>query len=451
MDILEQVSASMQEVLTTQAERIAEETALVKRQRKFTGPSLSQTLVFGWLDNPDASLDELTQMAADVGVQVSPQALEQRFNQTTACFLKGLLEASLEQMIAGEPTALEMLQRFEGVYLVDGSTLVLPDELAEVWQGCGGSSPVHTSSSLKLQVRWDLCRGALGMELTHGRESDRNSIFQSETLPHGSLRLTDLGYFDLKQFEELGASDSYWLSRVQSQCVLYSVEAGPEGEERLHRYELVEFLRRQTLDQVDVEVLLGAEAQLPCRLIACRVPAVVANERRRKLRAQSKKKGKTPSQRRLELANWTLLATNADQALIPFKAAFVLARLRWQVELLFKLWKSHGKIDDWRSRKPWRILCEVYAKLIGVIIQHWLLLASGWRFGKKSLVKAARTVGKHITSMACAFGRTGQARAERVREVLETIRNRVQSGCSMNSRNAEPNAYQLLLALEFEP
>ena len=81
----------------------------------------------------------------------------------------------------------------------------------------------------------------------------------------------------------------------------------------------------------------------------------------------------------------------------------VLARVRWQIELMFKLWKSYGYIDQWRSEKPWRILCEVYAKLIAMIIQHWILLTGGWHYPKKSLVKASKVVVKHAFSIASAL------------------------------------------------
>jgi hypothetical protein len=49
------------------------------------------------------------------------------------------------------------------------------------------------------------------------------------------------------------------------------------------------------------------------------------------------------------------------------------SRLRWQIERLFRLWKEHGHIDEWRSKKPWRILCEVYGKLAAMLIQQWLI------------------------------------------------------------------------------
>jgi len=48
----------------------------------------------------------------------------------------------------------------------------------------------------------------------------------------------------------------------------------------------------------------------------------------------------------------------------------VLLKIRWQIELLFKLWKSHGRVDEWRTKKPARIVCEIYAKLIGLVVQH---------------------------------------------------------------------------------
>ena len=77
--------------------------------------------------------------------------------------------------------------------------------------------------------------------------------------------------------------------------------------------------------------------------------------------------------------------------------------MRWQIELLFKLWKSHGRVDESRSTKPWRILCEVYAKLLAMLVQHWVFLVSFWAYPDRSLTKAAQTVQKHALHLASAF------------------------------------------------
>jgi hypothetical protein len=55
------------------------------------------------------------------------------------------------------------------------------------------------------------------------------------------------------------------------------------------------------------------------------------------------------------------------------------------------LWKNHGKIDSWRTEKPWRILCELYAKLLAMIVQHWVFLVTCWQYANRSLQKAAKT------------------------------------------------------------
>lgn len=380
--------------------------------------------------------------------------MDQRFTQSSATFLSEVLSASVCKVISGEPSAISILRRFNGVYLLDSSTVVLPDELAEVWKGCGGSSPKNTSSSLKLHVRWDLLSGGIGLELTDGCQSDTQSSFQHQTLPQGCLRLTDLGFFSLAVLEEIGQSGNYWLTRVKSQCAFYvrSKEADSDDNRSLNNcYDLADFLRKQKSERIHLNILLGAKAKLPCRLIALRVPPKVANERRRKIKANAKNKGKTVSKKRLELANWLILATNASENMISFDEALVLARLRWQIELLFKLFKSKGKIDEWRTEKPDRILCEIYAKLIGIIIQHWMLLASGFCFGNKSLTKAARTIRQHIITVTCAFAEVGCVRFQLLKDALKTIKQCIQFGCKMNTRKKHPNAYQLLLYLEQNP
>jgi hypothetical protein len=66
--------------------------------------------------------------------------------------------------------------------------------------------------------------------------------------------------------------------------------------------------------------------------------------------------------------DWTILLTNVPHELLSIDEALVLARCRWQIELCWKLWKQVGKVDTWRSAKPYRILTEIYAKLLGCVI-----------------------------------------------------------------------------------
>lgn len=438
MSIIPRIADAMQTVLTTTADIVACATGFIQRQRKLSGSTFVQTLVFGWLANPDASLDELTQTAASLGVDISPQALDQRFTIQASEFLKQTLENAVATLIAAEPVAIPILQRFNGVYIQDSSVVVLPDELSEIWQGLGGNSPKNTSSSVKLQVRLDMNTGELdGPHLQSGRRHDRGSHIQEKPLPEGSIRIADLGYFSLKRMKSIKAQGAFWLSRIRSQCMFYDLDG--------RKWELVEFLSKHCHEEnpkLDVSILLGARERIPCRLMAACVPKEVVAQRRGKLKADALRRRVKPSKNQLALAKWTVLVTCAPPELLSLDEALVLKRIRWQIELLFKLWKSCGHVHQWRSEKPLRILCELYAKLVAMVIQHWILLSGCWQYPDRSLHKAAQTVRKHAMHLAIALG---SGCFWRLLEALEIIQRCIAAGCRLNKRRKQPNTYQLLM------
>src|SRR5262249_24099193 len=112
----------------------------------------------------------------------------------------------------------------------------------------------------------------------------------------------------------------------------------------------------------------------------------------------------------------------------------------WQVELLFKLWKSHGEIKTSRSTKPWRVLCEVLAKLLAMVLQHWVLLTGCWSCPSRSLVKAAHTVRQHALHLASHL-----ADPPALAAAIGIVHRALAAGCRINRRKKKPNTYQLLL------
>jgi hypothetical protein len=114
----------------------------------------------------------------------------------------------------------------------------------------------------------------------------------------------------------------------------------------------------------------------------------VPGKRKPKEQRRGKPKRKKVSPARLRLADWTIVVTNVPQSLLSVQEVLVLVRWSFQIELLWKLWKEHGKLDTWRSYKPERILTEIYAKLLGLVITHWETLLGCWQAPNRSLVKA---------------------------------------------------------------
>jgi hypothetical protein len=442
MTTIPQVSQAMQELLTTAAEAADAQLHYTKRpdRAKFSAATLTQTLVLGFLAHPDARVEQLAQTAARVGVDVSPQAVDQRFTLATAALLQEIVANSMQHLIAADGVAIPILQRFSGVRVHDSTTIVLPDALAAHWQGCGGSSPEHTAAALKCGVQLDLLTGALcGLDLADGRASDHRLGVQHAALPKGSLRLADLGFYDLGVLAALSAQEVYWLSKLEPTAVI--------TDEHKHCTSLLAFVQALGAGaQWEGRVWVGKGARLSARLLVQRVPQEVADGRRRRIRKTARDKGVTPSAAALALADWTILLTNIPPELLTLAEALVVARVRWQIELLFKLWKSHGQIDNWRSDKPARILCEVYAKLLAMVVQQWALVLGCWQFADRSLVKAAQVVRDHAVELASA-----RARLDRLSEVLATMQQVLTRTARMNSRKKHPNTYQLLLALTTEP
>jgi hypothetical protein len=436
MNILPQVADAMQEILTETSDVLAHGSGFVKRQRKLSGGGFAQTLVFGWLSNPDSTVDELSQTAATLDISISPQGIDKRFTREAAEFLHRVLQEAVSTLIAESPVAIPLLQRFNGVYIQDNSTVTLPDSLAAIWVGCGGNSTKNTSSSVKIHMRLDLNTGGLtGPYLHPGKEHAQNSQLHEESFPEGSLRLADLEYFCLEDFRALNANGVYWLSRGKSQCHVYDQDG--------KLWDILDLLKTHCKDRLDMHVLLGARARIPCRLLAVRVPDKVARLRRSKIISEYRREGRKPSKKMLGLASWSFAFCSVPSEMLSLDEAFVLLRTRWQIEMLFKLWKSYGHIDEWRSEKPWRILCEVYAKLLVMIIQHWILLASCWEYSDRSLFKASKTIKKHAMNLACAFA---SGIRKRLCEVLKVIKRCLSGGCRMNKSRSDPRNYQLLLA-----
>jgi len=69
------------------------------------------------------------------------------------------------------------------------------------------------------------------------------------------------------------------------------------------------------------------------------------------------------------------------------------------MEMLYKLWKQYGRIDEWQTANRWRILCELYAKLIGLLLHHWFIILFAWQDEQRSLVKLAQVVRDSACSL----------------------------------------------------
>ena len=318
MEIVGKVAATIQNVLGPEAEELGRATGVIQRRRKFTAVSLLRMLVLTLLRKPDAKATDFQSTAAQLGLDVTSTAVENRFTPQLVGFLRAVLERTVLRVLAASPQTVDLLNKFTSVRIGDSSTIALPDELADQFPGCGGilrgAGRDEDPPAVGLPHRLD------PPTANHPRRaSDATNPIAQEVAPAGSLSLFDLGYFCLDRFQNLTRAGAFWISRLQHGTSVFDAQGQPLA--------LLQYLRQQTgSGPIDVSVLLGVSHRLPCRLIALRVPQEVADRRRQKAYVKAQKHGRVPSREYLEWQDWTIFVTNCEPELLTWEAVVVLYR-----------------------------------------------------------------------------------------------------------------------------
>ena len=443
MEIVGKVAATIQNVLGPEAEELGRATGVIQRRRKFTAVSLLRMLVLTLLRKPDAKATDFQSTAAQLGLDITSTAVENRFTPQLVGFLRAVLERTVLRVLAASPQTVDLLNKFTSVRIGDSSTIALPDELADQFPGCGGilrgAGRDEDPPAVGLPHRLD------PPTANHPRRaSDATNPIAQEVAPAGSLSLFDLGYFCLDRFQNLTRAGAFWISRLQHGTSVFDAQGQPLA--------LLQYLRQQTgSGPIDVSVLLGVSHRLPCRLIALRVPQEVADRRRQKAYVKAQKHGRVPSREYLEWQDWTIFVTNCEPELLTWEAVVVLYRARWQIELMFKLWKSRNRLATHRAgATAEEQLAVVYVKLITVLVQHWILLTATWCECRRSLMKAAAIIADWVTLLIDALDDLDRLIAvlSRMKDVL------LKAGARVQNRNIHPSLSQLLqnpILLDYEP
>jgi hypothetical protein len=117
-----------------------------------------------------------------------------------------------------------------------------------------------------------------------------------------------------------------------------------------------------------LSVTVGSKERLPVRLIVQLVSDEIYEQRIRKIEKENRKKGFKTSDDYKIRCKFNLFITNAEEKDLPKEAVYKAYKIRWQIELMFKHWKSTCKIHNLQPMKYERFICLLHAKLILIII-----------------------------------------------------------------------------------
>ena len=300
---------------------------------------------------------------------VSRTGLHKKFNERTVCFFKSCLNCILLKRFAeADVLSTEILDNFSAIMIIDSSSWDIPKDLKWIFAGYGGSA---SQANCKLQLCYDYKTGqALLMEETQGTLPDQKYGRNiPSVIKKGALVICDLGYWAFDTFWNIVLQKAFFLSRFNTKVQLWAKNDG-----KFVKIKLYEWLKKQTFGAIETEAYIRkGEKIIDIRLIAWKPPEEVINLRKMRLRKNAQKKGYTSSSESLAMCEWSIFITNADAKMIPSEMIRTCYRVRWNVELIFKSWKSVLNMHRTNVKSnTHRLKCELYAKLILAVIVHKL-------------------------------------------------------------------------------
>jgi len=352
-------------------EAAARRTGFVQRESELSGHLFLTVFAFGMSVYGEPTLEQLISLmkTAVPEFDISRSGLHQRINERAVDFFEFALSKAIQLRVPSNFN-LNSMKKFESVLIIDSTSFQVPRNLENIFPGSGGKA---SGAAVKIQFGYDLKKARFFYLLQEGNRPDnceRNGFL--EEIRPGDLIIRDLGYFSTKSFKEIDDKNAYYLSRLKSDTAIYlKDETG-----NVVKKDLTEIVKdtKCTLREFEISIKSGKDFT-PARLAVEKVPEAIYSERLRKINENHRKKGRTVSDRVKLCASVNLYISNAPPDFLPAERFRPLYGVRWQIEIVFKNWKTNFNLDKVTGFREERIKCMIYAKLLFIFIVSHIVLA----------------------------------------------------------------------------
>ena len=314
----------------------------------------------------------LNAQASALSQTVTRQAIDQRYHPAAVDFFKAAFQEALATSLTWKIDSVMvrlLQQRFRAVRIFDSTHCACADALAQLFPGCGGGGG---QAGLKVLLSYEYGTGQLNpLAVLPANCSDQGLADQAaQQVGPDELGLFDKGFYKAQSLRAIQERGGYFLLPWPHGVSVWERDA--VGQRKAEPLDLAACLKASTAAWVEwnaVELGHTQSSHLgPLRLVAYRLPEENANRRRAQLREKYRTKGRVPSAVALELAGWLILLTNAPAVLLPTTALGYWYRVRWQIELVFKQFKSVLRLNVLPSQNECRVQCEVWARLLNALL-----------------------------------------------------------------------------------
>lgn len=386
---------------TSLIEAKARESEFVQRKSKLSGSRFTDLLVFSNGNLAETSLLEMSQeFEYCYGEKLTKQALDERFTDRATAFLKLLLQEVLSRHMLSDELQ-DLLPVCKTIRIKDATSFKLPKELQDIYPGSGGRT---SKACLKIQFEYDLRTGkvydlSIGPYIKNDLTDSRKTI---ESVKELDLLIRDLGYIGLEILEKIQEKGAFYLNRIRSDISIW-VKKKDGSFVAIDLAKVEKQMRSSKIKTKEFSVYLGSKKRVSCRLIVECLPEDIKAEKLRKANRAAKREGRKLGQSTISRIGVNVFVTNLDEDDLPKKQVWYVYRLRWQIELIFKVWKSVASVNKVKKAKRERIESHLFGKLLWVFLGwgiYWKIV--GQLENKKiavsfnKMMKNFRAFCKHI-------------------------------------------------------
>lgn len=232
------------------------------------------------------------------------------------------------------------LSEFKQVVLQDGSSFAVHDKLKDEFKG---RFTQISPAAVEVHVSWDILQSnPEQITVSPDHVSEYDFLPEAASLSQ-CLFMADRGYFKLSYLDEIAQAGGGFLVRAKTTCnplVLSGVNA--KGK-RLKRFENIKLKEVKHLIRRSQTVDMDVEGTTSYRMIA------------------SWPLGKSAP---------TYWATNLPRGEYSAAAVMKLYSLRWQIELLFKEWKSYSNLRKFNTANAGIMEGLIWVSLLALLVKR---------------------------------------------------------------------------------
>jgi len=306
-------------------------------------------------------------------ITISDQAIDKRLQIRHIQFYKSLFENVIRTTYTKYFTRItESLKPFQRVLIEDSTCVKLANKLHEYFSG--STNQVAKSAITRIQFSFDLKSNVYeNVEMcTYTHNDGAYSIDIVHRAQRDDLVIRDLGYWSLNVFKRLVKKGVYILSRFKLNVKVYD-----ESKKEIDLVKYLKNLNKKGINKFDINVLIGSKFYLPLRMTGIKL---TPKQMEKKIRAAKKNTHKKDKKRKISketliLMSWNIMVTNVDEQIWSVEDVYKVYSFRWNIEMMFKNWKSTFKIDELlqttKSKNPFRPEALLYLALtyLAVIFQ----------------------------------------------------------------------------------